>query len=216
VYSNYILSSFLLRAPEFADWINQKKTAEQPVEYLLDRANGFINDIEYRLQSRQDKSFSLQCMAVFYKGFYDAFSNQVYGPGKKRKFIELYLYAQGIIYSNYINALKTTLQHSGQAADEQITQHLDLSGQLSLLQELGVVDFLKSRYAGLDAFSFENKLAEILCLITGENTDQKKTVLQILVSLNRQRPKQSAKTVDNTMHQKNPDRNVGERGKLNV
>jgi hypothetical protein len=216
VYSNYILSSFLLRAPEFFDWINQKKTAEQPVEYLLDRANRFINDIEYRLQNKQDKGFSLQCMAVFYKGFYDAFSDQVYGPGKKRKFIELYLYSQGIIYSNYISSLKSALQYSRHTSDEQIPQHLDLSGQLNLLQELGVVDFLKSRYAGLDAFSFKNKLAEILCLITGENTDQKKTVLQILISLNRQRQNQSAKTIENTMQQKIPNRGAGERGKLNV
>jgi hypothetical protein len=216
VYSNYILSIFLQRAPEFADWIDQAKTPEQPVEYLLDRANGFINDIEYRLQSRQDKGFSLQCMAVFYKGFYDAFSNQVFGPGKKRKFIELYLYGQGIIYLNYINSLKTALQHARLADEEQIPQHLDLTGQLNLLQELGVVDFLKSRYAGLDALSFENKLAEILCLITGENTDQKKTVLQLLASMNRQRQKQTAKSVENTVHQKIPNRSVGERGKLNV
>src|SRR5664279_3812556 len=94
VYSNYILSSFLLDAPEFVEWINQKKTGGKTIHYLLDQANGYVNDIEYRLQCKRDKSFSLQCMAVFYKGFYDAFSNRVYGPGKKRKFIELFLYAQ--------------------------------------------------------------------------------------------------------------------------
>ena len=198
VYSNYILSSFLLRAPEFSEWINQKKTTEKPVDYLLDQANGLINDIEYRLQCKLDKSFSLQCMAVFYKGFYDAFSNRVFGPGKKRKFIELFLYAQGIIYSNYVSSLKSILQLVQYPADLQIPQHLDLSGQLNLLQELGIVDFLKNRYSELDAPAFENKLAEILCLITGENTDQKKAVLQILSSLNRQGQKLSAQTVVNT------------------
>ncbi len=59
------------------------------------------------LQNEYDKSFSLQCMSVFYKGFYDAFTNRVNRPGKKRKFIELYLYAQGIIYANYISSLKS-------------------------------------------------------------------------------------------------------------
>jgi len=216
VYSNYILSSFLLRAPEFAEWINQNKSAEKPVDYLLDQANGFVNDIEYRLQCKRDKSFSLQCMAVFYKGFYDAFSNRVYGPGKKRKFIELFLYAQGIIYSNYISSLKTTLQFFHYPADVQIPQHLDLSGQLSLLQELGIIDFLRSRYAELDAPAFENKLSEILCLITGENTDQKKTVLQMLSSLNRQGQKPVNKTVVNTIHQKVPYLNISERWRLKV
>ena len=89
-------------------------------------------------------------------------------------------------------------------ADEQTPQHLDLSGQLNLLQELGVVDFLKSRYSGLDSRSFENKLAEILCLITGENTDQKKTVLQILSSLNWQGQKQPAKGADKQNASENP------------
>ena len=200
VYSNYILSSFLLRAPEFAEWIKQKNISGKPVEYLLDQANGFVNDIECRLQYQREKSFSLQCMAVFYKGFYDAFSNQVYGPGKKRKFIELYLYAQGIIYSNYINCLKSTFHIYRYPADVQMPHQLDLSGQLNLLYELGVVDFLKSRYSGLDHFSFENKIAEILCLITGEDTDQKKTVLQILSSLNSMGQKQAAKKVLNTTH----------------
>src|SRR5664279_78327 len=216
VYSNYILSSFLLRAPEFAEWINQNKSAEKPVDYLLDQANGFVNDIEYRLQCKRDKSFSLQCMAVFYKGFYDAFSNRVYGPGKKRKFIELFLYAQGIIYSNYISSLKTAFQLFHYPADIQIPQHLDLSGQLNLLQELGIVDFLRSRYAELDAPAFENKLSEILCLITGENTDQKKTVLQMLSSLNRQGQKPVNKTVVNTIHQKVPYLNISERWRLKV
>ncbi len=36
-------------------------------------------------------------------------------PGKKRKFIELYLYAQGIIYSHYISFLKSNLQKSHQS-----------------------------------------------------------------------------------------------------
>ncbi len=216
VYSNYILSSFLLRAPEFTEWINQKKTADKPVGYLLDQANACINDIEYRLQCNQDKSFSLQCMAVFYKGFYDAFSNRVYGPGKKRKFIELYLYAQGIIYANYISFLKIAFHQDRYPADNELPGHLDFSGQLNLLQELGVVDFLKSKYAELDNQVLENKLAEIICLITGENTDQKKKVFQMLRSANRQGQKLQAKAIADTMHQGIPYMNIGERGKLNV
>jgi hypothetical protein len=154
-------------------------------------------------------------MAVFYKGFYDAFSNKVYGPGKKRKFIELFLYAQGIIYSNYISSLKATFQVYHYPAATQTPQHLDLSGQINLLQELGVVDFLKSRYSGLDANAFENKMAEILCLITGEDTDQKKTVLQILTSLNWQKQKQADKKPVHMIQQKTPQNTGGDRGKFN-
>jgi len=106
VYSNFILSSFLSRAPDFAEWLKVKKTEGIQIESLLEESNGLVNTIEYRLQYEYDKSLTLQCMAVFYKGFKDAFCKNVRLPFKKRKFIELYLYAQGIIYSNYITTLK--------------------------------------------------------------------------------------------------------------
>jgi hypothetical protein len=202
VYSNYILSSFLSRAPVFGDWIHQKKADDKPVELFLDEANGMINQIECCLQYEREKSFSLQCMAVFYKGFFDAFSNRVYGPGKKRKFIELYLYAQGIIYANYIRALKTAMQQSRNPVMMERSVNLDLAGRLRLMLELGIIDFLKNRYAGMDSLSWENKIAEMLCLILGENADQKLAVLQNLSSLSGLGQHASSKTAANMIHQK--------------
>jgi hypothetical protein len=186
VYSNFILSSFLSRAPVFEEWIRQKKSAKKSVEFFLDEANALINNIEYLLQNEYDKSFTLQCMSVFYKGFYDAFSKRDKLPDKKRKFIELYLYAQGIIYAKYISTLKGALQKSRNPVDLQKPVNLDLPGKLSLLNELGIIDFLNSSYTGMDSASFENKVAEILCLITGEEAEQKEKVLKILSTMNSQ------------------------------
>jgi hypothetical protein len=186
-YSNYILSSFLSRSPVFEEWIRQKISANSPAELLLDEANGIINKIEFCLCNEYDKSFKLQCMSVFFKGFYDAFSNRVNLPGKKRKFIELYLYAQGIIYSNYIVSLKRSLHEEYlDPVDLQKTAGLDLQGKLDLLNELGIIDFLRARYSGMDAHSFENKMAEIICLLTGEYAGLKEQVLKILSPVNRQ------------------------------
>jgi hypothetical protein len=156
-YSRYILSRFISQAPAFEEWILQKRTTGKTVENMLDEANQIVNRIEYRLQNEYDKSFTLQCMSVFYKGFYDAFCKVVNLPGKKRKFTELYLYAQGIIYAHYVRSL-------------------DFSGKLALLNELGILDFLRKRFSRLDPFSFENKIAEIIRLITGENMDQKEMI----------------------------------------
>jgi len=171
-YSSFILSRFLSRAPEFDDWVQQKKTAGKPVELLLDEANGIINKIEYSLQNEYDKSFKLQCMSVFYKGVYDAFRKKVALPGKKRKFIELYLYAHGIIYTHYIRFLKTDLMKPLHPVDLPETPYLDFSGKLALLNEWGILDFLKRKFNRLDPFSFENKIAEFIRLITGECTEQ--------------------------------------------
>lgn len=186
-YSNYILSSFLSRSPVFEEWIRQNITDENSVKSLLNEANGTVNKIEYCLYNEYDKSFKLQCMSVFFKGFFDAFSNRVNLPGKKRKFIELYLYAQGIIYSNYIGSLKRALHVDFIIpVDLQKPTNLDLTGKLDLLNELGIIDFLKTRYSGMDTISFENKMVEILCLLTGEYTGQKESILKILSTMNRQ------------------------------
>jgi hypothetical protein len=179
-YSNYILSSFLSRSPVFEEWVFLNQSAEKPLEFLLDEANGIINRTEYCLQNEYDKSFRLQCMAVFFKGFYDAFCNRVNLPDKKRKFIELYLYAQGIIYSNYIRFLKKTLENSNHLADIQNPANLDLQGKLELLNDLGIIEFLRTRFAVLDPVLSENKMAEVLCMVTGEPIIQKESVLRIL------------------------------------
>lgn len=185
-YSNYILSVFLSRSPSFEEWIRNNKSADKTIEFYLDEANGIINQIEYLLQNEYDKSFMLQCMSVFYKGLYDAFRQRINLPDKKRKFIELYLYAQGIIYANYIRQLKTNLQESRSPVDSSEPLHLDLPGRLDLLNELGVIHFLKNKYTGLDAASLENKVAEILCLITGEYLGKKELIAKILLAQNEQ------------------------------
>jgi hypothetical protein len=176
-YSHFILSCFLSRKPVFEEWITQNISADKPVEIFLDEANGMVNHIENYLQNEYDKSFKLQCMSVFYRGFYDTFTKRINGPGKKRKFIELYLYAQGIIYADYISSLKTALRNSLNPVDLQKPVLLDLAGKLTLLNELGILDFLKKKYAGLEAVSLENKLAEMISLITGESIENKEMVL---------------------------------------
>ena len=182
-YSNYILSSFLSRAPVFDHWIGQYISAFKPIEFFLNEANGYINQTEYFLENEYDKSFRLQCMAVFYKGFYDAFRNRVNLPGKKRKFIELYLYAQGIIYAKFISALKTALKKSRNPVDFNKPAYLDLPGKLDLMKELGIIEFLRTRYSGMDRDSFENMMVQMICLITGEIPEEKESILSCFTSV---------------------------------
>jgi hypothetical protein len=180
LYSGFILTRFLSRRPVFEDLIRRQKTDGKPVELLLDEANGLINSIEYSLQNEYDKSFRLQCMSVFYKGFFEAFTNRVNLPGKKRKFIELYLYAQGIIYANYIGSLKTALILSLSPVGSQNRPQLDLPGKIELMADLEIIDVIKKKYAGMDPVSLENKLAEVICLITGEYLEQKELILRLI------------------------------------
>jgi hypothetical protein len=119
-------------------------------------------------------------MSVFYKGFFEAFTNRVNLPGKKRKFIELYLYAQGIIYANYLSSLKTALTLSYNTAGSHKRPQLDLQGKLALMEDLEIIDLIKKKFAGMDPVSLENKMAEIICLITGEFHEQKELILRLI------------------------------------
>jgi hypothetical protein len=182
-YSKYILASFLSRCPVFDQWIRRNRLSETSFDRLLEEANGVVNKIEFCLHNEYDKSFRLQCMAVFFKGFYDAFGDHIALPGKKRKFIELYLYAQGIVYSNYISFLKAIRRNSSLFSDLNNQTNLDLPGKLELMNELGIIEFLKSRYAGMDETSVENRVAEILGLVTGEYPILKSDLVKILSSM---------------------------------
>jgi hypothetical protein len=177
VYSHFILSRFLARCPTFEEWINDQQVKQKSLEIMLDEANALVNQIESSLQNEYDKSFRLQCMSVFYRGFYDAFTKRTHGPGKKRKFTELYLYAGGIIYACYIRFLKTTLRKPAAPVETKKSAPLDLAGKISLLNELGITEFLKKKYAGMEAVSLENKLAELISQITGEFIAQKERIL---------------------------------------
>ena len=180
VYSHFILSCFLTRKPSFEEWIKLNRSADKTVEFLLDEANGMVNSIEMYLQNEYDKSFKLQCMSVFYRGFYDAFTRHLNGPGKKRKFIELYLYAQGMIYADFISSLKTALRKSSHPEELKTQVPLDLAGKINLMYELGILDFLAERYLSSGIGLPDINLAETISQITGEPPEQKEMILQLI------------------------------------
>jgi hypothetical protein len=164
-YSHFILSCFLARKPTFDEWINRNISNGKTVEGL---------------QNEYDKSFKLQCMSVFYRGFYDAFTRHSSGPGKKRKFIELYLYAQGMIYADFIDSLKSAMRKAGQAEDLETQAPLDLAGKMNLLQELGILDFLTNRYSNPGSGLSFIDLAVTISQFTGESPEQKEKILHLM------------------------------------
>jgi hypothetical protein len=180
VYSHFILSCFLTRKPSFEVWIKQNISSDKKVEDLLDEANGVMNTIEMYLQNEYDQSFRLQCMSVFYRGFYDVFTRHLNGPGKKRKFIELYLYAQGMIYADFISSLKTAMRKASQPEDLKTQAPLDLEGKMNLLHELGILDFLTNMYSDTGKGLAADDMAETIIRITGESPEQKEKILCLM------------------------------------
>ena len=119
-------------------------------------------------------------MSVFYRGFYDAFTRHLNGPGKKRKFIELYLYAQGMIYADFISSLKTAIRKSNDPEDPKTPVPLDLEGKMNLMHELGILDFLIDRYLNPENELSDFNLAEAIIRITGELPERKEMILHFM------------------------------------
>ena len=77
------------------------------------------------------------------------------------------------------------------------------------MNELGIIDLLRTRFAGLNTISFENKMAEILCLIMGEYADQKESVLKILSTMKKQAPGGMAKRESSGIRRKILENSTG-------
>ncbi len=142
LYSTYILCKFLLAAPGPESYLEQPLLRQDTK--LLDDGNRVINFIEYKLQNEYDKSPKLHCMTVFHRGFSDAFLQKVRLPDKKRKFIELYLYAQGILYAKYLAVLKSRVIPR-RRTDKTVSPPVSGNG-MDLLNELGAIDLLQRKY----------------------------------------------------------------------
>jgi hypothetical protein len=179
-YSHFILSCFLKRKPSFDKWIEENRSSGKTIADLLDEANSTVNRIEVYLQNEYDKSFRLQCMSVFYRGFYDAYTRHLKGPGKKRKFIELYLYAQGMIYADFISTLKTAVRKTSHPGHLKTQVPLDLEGKMNQINELGILDFLTDKYANSEVGLSDIKLAEIISQVMGEPPEQAQLVLHLM------------------------------------
>jgi len=101
-------------------------------------------------------------MAVFIKGYDDFVAGRRRPVHEKRKkFLELYLYAYGFLYAQYMQALD--------AAESGYPQP-DLEKKIALLRELGVMEAIQKKYFTLNREELYVKTAEIVGFITGEQS----------------------------------------------
>lgn len=186
IYSTYILSKFLSAIPDFEKLIRQQESGiavDNPYDRpVLEKANRIINQIEYKLKNEYDKSLTQHCMAVFFKGFTDSFAEQVTIPDKKRKFIELYLYAQGILYAKYLEAVRKHYVKSLAISCLPAIPSSHLQNKILLLRDSGAIDQFEKKYSNLGKEDIEYKMSALICLITGEDMTRQDLVRELFLS----------------------------------
>ncbi|NLR59737.1 hypothetical protein HGH93_16625 [Chitinophaga polysaccharea] len=164
-FNNYIISRFLQADTQLKQKIQQELAligeSKTPVKTMLASVNEMLVILKRKVSCDNRRRLNTQFALVFLKGLTDfsAHGMPVIAP-KRKKIIELYLYAQGIMYGEYIQLLKKNVP-----GQEEANIPFD---KISLLKELGVIEAIRRKYPFLNKADMDKKIEEIIYLVTGE------------------------------------------------
>lgn len=189
IFNDCIVSKFIESDKQFNNVLRRIKNSgsvDGPVTHkIYAKARNNISVIEEQIYGGNEGSLRSQFMTVFYQGYHDHRNNTFKKFPRRKKIIELYLYSQGVLYAKYIDAVNEVLLKQKDEPEERF-DILDLKGRLILFRELGIVDLLKKKYKKLGQIAAEKKVAEIICLMLGENPSQADRVFDHLQAIGQQ------------------------------
>lgn len=186
VFNDFVISHFLQQDLAFRQSIQEitKAAMDDPQQLarLQKLANRKITQIADILYSNTETSFRVKFMTVFYEGYADYTQNKFKKFSKRKKILELYLYSYGILFGKYLEALN---RYNADPEGEKVTpgevqDTAVCATQLTLMQELGIIEFLLKRFAEPDLPASEQKIASLLCLIMGKGKEQTAAIAQYL------------------------------------
>ncbi|MDE3249562.1 MAG: hypothetical protein KGO82_12925 [Bacteroidota bacterium] len=176
-------ASLLAALQSFASWEGRS------IPELYEESNAVLRRIQDAMNDRKSIRLEDQMTRVFYLGYADGTGGVKKQFPYKRKFIELYLYAQGQMFAEYRRLLSAKLQATATAQADFIFSPgggPDWKAQLQLLQKTGIVDLLESRFAQSETSNI-NLLDTTLCFIIGQHQKMSAAIRSYLDSIRLQR-----------------------------
>ena len=186
ILNDYIISKFLDADSHFQKIMALLKSAFKTDASLIEKwktaSTENISLIANKLASGNETSLRNQFMTVFYHGYLDHIQNNIKKFSRRKKVIELYLYSQGILFGRYLEALNQySLALVKQLPREPAyTPVLDWTGRVLLFKELGILDLLMGKYRDAQKPDPEKKVAQVLCLILGENLQMSDKIMHYI------------------------------------
>ncbi|NIG52519.1 hypothetical protein [Chitinophaga sp. Cy-1792] len=133
-------------------------------EQLLLAAKEMVAVLENKITHDLRRNALTQYATVFFRGLSDFNTWKVPTvTTRRKKIIELYMYAVGFLYGEYMHALQ--YYQSKKDADN---LPVGIEEKLLLLQEFGFIDAIRNRFPFLNKADLDRKIAEIIYRITGE------------------------------------------------
>ncbi len=175
-FNSFVIEKFISEDNNFNEIIrsieNSGQYNEQSVTHLLEESNEVLLELEAYLQKNKSRSFMIRFMTVFYNGYKDFLWGVPKSFQHKKKFIELYLYSQGILFAKYRQYLKSRV--ASRTEDEQIHsdeefQVSDWRDQVLILKSMGIIEVLKSRVQHPVERIKRQKIYRIICQIIGQS-----------------------------------------------
>ncbi|MFB6455882.1 hypothetical protein ACE38W_11480 [Chitinophaga sp. Hz27] len=133
-------------------------------DQLLFIARDMVAVLEKKINRDLRRNALTQYATVFLKGLSDFNTWKVpSATARRKKIIELYMYAIGFLYGEYMHALQYY-----QVKTEIENVPVGIEEKLMLLQEFGFIDAIRNRFPFLNKADLDSKIAEIIHRITGE------------------------------------------------
>jgi hypothetical protein len=175
VFNNFVLNKLISQDKKFnarIKSIEQNGHFEQkPVSSLLKECDEVLELIQKQLFNTKRRSFRVQLITVFLSGYNDCLSGLIKVFRYRKKIIELYLYAQGVLYCKYRQTLQLRSTDPGEIKNFFECRSDAIVGwpqQVLLLKEMGILDLLRDKTNNSFEPTATKKLEDIVCRIIGQ------------------------------------------------
>lgn len=185
-FNEFVLQKFLSHKTSIQRAYELKLVgAASPLRQVRDSLDAITEALERipRELRKNPASLATKFLQIFYNG--------VLAPGfewnssvvVRRKFIELYLYSQGLLLSDHYRWLRNKL---GDLNTESHLETITLPQKIALLHQTGVLDYLRSKLEQQNAEDNLRAVSRIISLLTAGNTIHYSSVLEYLNALGTQ------------------------------
>lgn len=185
VLNEYLLSLFLSKRSQLeAVFEMNLEQAPNKVEFLENRLDGIANIVnwaKFSLENQDPFELRVKFLRIFYNGYLAFSINTDNGLNQRRRFVELFLFSQGMMLAEHYHLLQIRL--SALKNPRLSKRSLSLPLKIVLLQRLGIIELLERGIRSSHIDAFQNRLADLICLIISEQNQNQGLILQHLLSL---------------------------------
>ncbi len=187
-YNAYLLNNFLVKDGSFQQVEKKIRMMGIKSSLMLEKrhqeAIQKLQYIELIVKDISERSNRRMFMTVFYEGYNDSALKSVKYFYYKKRNLELYLYAQGILFRKYIELLSE--QHilaktAGEITTLRKDQKISLTEKLKILKDLGIIELIKRRYSGMVKKNNDEKILNLVCRIAGEKKEMREIIRKFIV-----------------------------------